>query len=44
MTELQAGVQLMLYGLCGTFTVLILFFIMIKLILKLFPEKEKPEE
>lgn len=34
------GLQLMLYGLIGTFTVLFLFYAVLKIIMKVFPYKE----
>lgn len=40
MNDLTLGWQLMGYGLAGVFTTLIVFMLVIKLITKLFPEKE----
>ncbi|HSN65919.1 MAG TPA: OadG-related small transporter subunit [Fusibacter sp.] len=39
MYEFGLGLELMAYGLTGVFAVLILFFIVIKLLLKVFPYK-----
>ena len=39
MTEIGASFVLMGYGLLGVFSVLIVFYLMIKLLMKLFPEK-----
>ena len=41
MTEFQMGLELMLYGLSGVFAVLILFYGVIKLLVKIFPYKEE---
>lgn len=41
MNELGLGVELMMYGLTGVFVVLIMFFFVIKLLLKIFPYKEE---
>ena len=41
MTEFQMGLELMLYGLAGVFVVLILFFVVIKLLVAIFPYKEE---
>ncbi len=41
MNELGLGVELMMYGLTGVFVVLILFYFVIKLLLKVFPYKEE---
>lgn len=43
MDHLNLGFQLMAYGLAGVFVVLILFYIMIKLLLKIFPYKEEQD-
>jgi len=40
MNELSLGLELMAYGLTGVFAVLIMFFGIIKLLVKLFPYKE----
>ncbi|MDP3388249.1 MAG: OadG-related small transporter subunit [Eubacteriales bacterium] len=40
MDNVNLGLQLMGYGLAGVFMVLILFYAVIKLLLKLFPLKE----
>lgn len=40
MDNVTLGLQLMAYGLIGVFMVLILFYAVIKLLLKLFPLKE----
>lgn len=40
MDNVNLGLQLMGYGLTGVFMVLILFYIVIKLLLKLFPLNE----
>jgi len=39
MTEMGLALMLMGYGLIGVFTVLIVFYIIIKVLMKLFPEK-----
>lgn len=41
MDELMLGVELMVFGLIGVFTVLILFYLMVVIITKLFPYKEE---
>lgn len=41
MNELGLGIELMMYGLTGVFVVLIMFFFVIKLLLKIFPYKEE---
>jgi Na+-transporting methylmalonyl-CoA/oxaloacetate decarboxylase gamma subunit len=41
MNELGLGVELMMYGLTGVFVVLIMFYFVIKLLLKVFPYKEE---
>ena len=41
MNEIQLGLLLMAYGLVGTFVALALFFLIIKLLGKIFPEKNK---
>lgn len=33
------GVQMMIYGIAGVFGVLIIFYFMIKILLKVFPDK-----
>lgn len=43
MEELMLGVELMAYGLIGVFTVLILFYLMVVIIIKLFPYKEEKQ-
>ncbi|MDH8677780.1 OadG-related small transporter subunit [Fusibacter bizertensis] len=40
MNELELGLELMGYGLAGVFIVLILFFIVIKILVKIFPSRE----
>jgi len=40
-TAFQKGVFVMIFGMVGVFFVLVLFFFMIKVIIKLFPYKEK---
>ena len=40
MNEIQLGLLLMAYGLVGTFVALALFFLIIKLLGKIFPEKK----
>ena len=40
MNEIQLGLLLMAYGLAGTFIALALFFFVIKLLGKVFPEKK----
>ena len=42
MDKLGLGIQLMLYGLAGVFTVLVLFYAMIVGLMKMFPYK--PED
>jgi len=41
MNELGLGVELMIYGLTGVFAVLIMFFFVIKLLIKVFPYKDE---
>ncbi|NLK72395.1 MAG: OadG family protein [Clostridiales bacterium] len=41
MSDMDLGLQLMAYGLAGVFTVLVLFYLGIKLLVKLFPYKEE---
>ena len=41
MNELGLGLELMMYGLTGVFAVLIMFYFVIKLLLKVFPYKEE---
>jgi Na+-transporting methylmalonyl-CoA/oxaloacetate decarboxylase gamma subunit len=41
MSEFYLGLELMGYGLAGVFIVLILFFIVIKMLIKIFPYKEE---
>ena len=41
MNEIQLGLLLMAYGLVGTLVALALFFLIIKLLGKIFPEKNK---
>lgn len=43
MNQLDLGFQVMGYGITGVFTVLILFYFMIKGLLKLFPYKAEEE-
>jgi len=40
-TNLDKSLFLMLVGMAGVFAVLILFFVLIKVLIKLFPEKDK---
>ncbi len=40
MNEIQLGLLLMAYGLAGTFVALALFFVIIKILGKIFPEKK----
>lgn len=40
MSDISLGLQLMGYGLIGVFTVLILFYFTIQLLMKLFPHKD----
>lgn len=40
MSDISLGFQLMGYGLVGVFTVLILFYFTIQLLMKLFPHKD----
>lgn len=44
MKELMLGVELMIYGLIGVFSVLILFFFVIKLLTTVFPYKEEKKD
>ncbi|SCG84029.1 hypothetical protein DW1_2465 [Proteiniborus sp. DW1] len=39
MGELRLGLEMMLYGIGTTFTILILFYFVIKILTKIFPEK-----
>ncbi len=39
MTQIELAVMLMGYGLAGVFTVLVLFYIVIKILSVVFPEK-----
>lgn len=43
MTVWMSGVWLMVFGLVGVFAALALFFIAIKILMKLFPQKEEEE-
>lgn len=43
MNNLALGWQLMGYGLAGVFTTLLAFILVIKLIIKLFPEKKEED-
>lgn len=40
MSDLNLGVQLMGYGLLGVFSVLVLFYFTIQLLMKVFPHKD----
>ena len=44
MAQLGLGLQLMVYGLIGVFMVLIVFFGMIKALIKLFPARDDEEQ
>ncbi|MCX7710460.1 MAG: OadG family protein [Clostridia bacterium] len=44
MTNIQKGFFLMGVGIAGVFLVLIVFFFLIKLLTKVFPEKDNPQE
>jgi hypothetical protein len=44
MEQFNLGVQLMAYGLTGVFTVLIVYFVMIKALVWLFPYKPEEKE
>ncbi|MBP7175946.1 MAG: OadG family protein [Thermoclostridium sp.] len=44
MSEISMGLQLMAYGLAGVFVVLILFYFMIMLMMKIFPYRAENEE
>jgi Na+-transporting methylmalonyl-CoA/oxaloacetate decarboxylase gamma subunit len=44
MSDISLGLQLMQYGLAGVFLVLILFYFMIKALMKLFPYQPENEE
>ncbi|WP_352420778.1 OadG family protein [Proteiniborus sp.] len=39
MENLGAGLEMMLYGIATTFSILIIFYFAIKLLAKIFPEK-----
>jgi hypothetical protein len=39
MNDINLGIQLMGFGILGTFTVLILFYFIIKILMKVFPYK-----
>ncbi|MGF7060115.1 OadG family protein [Brassicibacter mesophilus] len=39
MTNIDAGLTMMLYGMGTTFSILIIFYFMIKLLAKVFPQK-----
>ena len=41
MSDINLALQLMLYGLAGVFLTLILFYVAIRLLTKLFPYKEE---
>lgn len=41
---MDQGLMLMLYGLTGVFTVLMVFYFIIKILVKIFPYKIKQEE
>ncbi len=40
MNEMNLGIQLMGFGIIGVFTVLILFYFIIKALMKFFPDKK----
>ena len=42
-TDLQKGLFIMIFGLIGVFLVLVIFFIMIKLMSRLFPHNKTEE-
>ncbi len=44
MSDVSMGLQLMGYGLAGVFLVLILFYVMILLMMKIFPYRPESEE
>lgn len=44
MNDISLGLQLMVYGLAGVFLVLILFYVMIMLMMKIFPYRPESEE
>jgi Na+-transporting methylmalonyl-CoA/oxaloacetate decarboxylase gamma subunit len=44
MSEISMGLQLMGYGLAGVFLVLILFYVMILLMMKIFPYRPESDE
>ena len=44
MEQFNLGVQLMIYGLIGVFTVLVVYFVMIKALVRLFPYKPEEKE
>lgn len=44
MSEISMGLQLMGYGLTGVFLVLILFYAMILLMMKIFPHRPESDE
>ena len=44
MSEISMGLQLMGYGLAGVFIVLIVFYAMILLMMKIFPHRPESEE
>lgn len=44
MNDIQLGLQLMGYGMAGVFLVLILFYLMILLLMKIFPYNPEKEE
>ncbi len=44
MSEISLGLQLMGYGLAGVFVVLILFYFMIVLMLKIFPYRPEKQD
>lgn len=41
MNDIFLGVELMKYGLIGVFSVLILFYVMIMILMKIFPYREE---
>jgi Na+-transporting methylmalonyl-CoA/oxaloacetate decarboxylase gamma subunit len=43
-SDISLGLQLMQYGLAGVFLVLILFYILIVIMMKLFPYKSEKED
>ncbi|NLN63889.1 MAG: OadG family protein [Clostridiaceae bacterium] len=44
MSDISLGLQLMQYGLAGVFLVLILFYVLITLLVKIFPYRPENDE